>query len=125
MAARDRRHRSTTAAGLALAVALLLAGCSDDDDGDGDATGTTAAPADTPTVVVEDRAFTPAEIEVDAGQAVTWRFEDGGTEHTVTGATFGSERLSSGTFEHTFDQPGTSTYRCTIHPDMQGRVVVS
>ncbi len=31
---------------------------------------------------------------------------------------------SEGSFTHTFDQPGTYGYRCTLHGGMDGRVVV-
>lgn len=124
MGARDTTQRTGAAAGLVLAAVMALAGCSDDGGEDPAGTDGGAQGAGGPTVVVKDTAFTPSEVTVDAGQTVTWRFEDGTTEHTVTGATFQSEPRSSGVFEHTFDQPGTSTYQCTIHPDMEGRVVV-
>lgn len=101
---------------MVLAAVLALQGCSKDDH--------KSTVADAPTVTIKNRTFTPAEITVDAGATVTWRFEDGSTEHTVTGATFQSERMSKGEFRHRFNTPGTSTYRCTVHPSMQGRVVV-
>ena len=118
---RTRHHSpllNRAAAGLALVAVVLVPGCTDSDEGGGH------EPATTPTVVIKGIAFNPAEITVDAGETVTWRFDDGSTEHIVKGATFESERMSSGVFVQTFNQPGTSTYQCTIFPSMQGRVVV-
>jgi plastocyanin len=40
------------------------------------------------------------------------------------GQGFDSNDQSSGTFRHTFDEPGTYPYECTIHPGMGGRIVV-
>lgn len=69
--------------------------------------------------------FTPETVTIKAGETVEWSFNDGQTEHQVKGATFESEVQSTGTFTHTFDQAGTSTYQCTIHPEqMKGIVVV-
>jgi plastocyanin len=76
-------------------------------------------------VVVKDMAFSPQVIEVPAGTTVTWRFQDGGTPHDVKGDGFKSEVLRSGGFTHTFDVPGTYDYRCTLHGQMEGRVIVT
>jgi plastocyanin len=76
-------------------------------------------------VVVKNMKFTPSVIEVPAGTTVTWRFEDGDTPHDVKGDGFKSEMMRSGTFTHTFDEPGTHDYRCTLHSQMTGRVIVT
>ena len=76
------------------------------------------------TVLVKDNKFTPRVIEVAAGTEVTWSFEDGRL-HDVAGEGWGSERMTSGTFVHTFDAPGTYDYRCTLHGNMSGRVIVT
>jgi plastocyanin len=76
-------------------------------------------------VVVKDMKFTPRVIEVPAGTTVTWRFQDGDTPHDVKGDGFKSEIMRSGTFMHTFDTPGTYDYRCTLHSQMTGRVIVT
>jgi plastocyanin len=45
---------------------------------------------------------------------------------TAEGGSFGSDRLDQGaSFEHTFDEPGTLTYRCSAHPGMVGSIVVT
>jgi plastocyanin len=47
--------------------------------------------------------------------------------HTATSDTgvWDSGTLATGqSYSHTFDQPGTYTYHCTIHPFMKGTIVV-
>jgi plastocyanin len=63
-------------------------------------------------------------VEVPAGTEVTWTW-DGDNRHNVTGEPFSSDTQSEGTFSHTFDDAGTYTYRCTLHPGMEGAVVVT
>ena len=65
-----------------LAALLLVPGCSNGDERDGDEV------AATPTVVLDGIAFNSAEIIVNAGQTVRWRFDGGSAEHIVKGATF-------------------------------------
>ena len=118
------RSRPIWLALLALAAVLVLAGCGGEDGGDG---GADAAPVTGVTeVAAKDNQFTPPAIEVPAGTTVTWRFEDRLVPHDVAGDGFKSgDPQRSGTFTHTFDQPGTYPYRCTVHDGMTGRVVVT
>jgi plastocyanin len=77
-------------------------------------------------VVIEGFAFNPAEINVPVGSSVTWSNQDSMT-HTITARdnTFDSGNLpSGGTFNYTFEEKGTFEYSCTIHPNMEGRVIV-
>jgi plastocyanin len=76
-----------------------------------------------PAVAVRDYQFEPASLTVEAGAAVTWVWE-GRAPHDVVGEGFESMDQSSGTFRHTFEQPGTYAYECTIHPGMEGSIVV-
>jgi plastocyanin len=69
-------------------------------------------------------AFAPQNVTVRVGQAVEWKWEDAPVPHNVTFANFHSPTQATGTFFHTFTQPGTYPYRCTIHSDMTGTVVV-
>lgn len=109
--------------GLGLAVvaiaALLVAGCSADLD-----EGRESVAVSTSEVSVDDDVFAPDVIEVPAGTEVTWTWV-GSNNHNVTADEFTSETQSSGTFSHVFDQPGTYSYRCTLHPGMAGTVVVT
>ena len=78
-------------------------------------------------VQVVDFAFEPATVTVPAGATVTWT-NTGARPHTVTAddGSFDSGRLDPGEqFSQTFDQPGTFTYFCGFHPEMQGSIVVT
>ena len=109
----------------ALAAVIVLAGCGSGDD-DGGA-GDDAAPVTGVTqVAAKDNQFIPPAIQVPAGTEVTWTFKDRFVPHDVTGDGWTSgEPQRKGTFTHTFDQPGTYPYRCTVHDGMTGRVVVT
>jgi plastocyanin len=105
-------------------AAVVLAGCGGDGGGNGGADA--ALVAGVTEVAARDNQFTPPAIEVPAGATVTWTFEDGFVPHDVTGDGFTSgDPQRSGSFTHTFDQPGTYPYRCTLHDGMTGRVVVT
>ena len=107
-----------------LAAAVVLAGCGGGGGGGG---GADAAPVTGVTeVAAKDNRFTPAAIQVPAGTEVTWRFEDGFVPHDVKADGFSSgEPRRKGTFAHSFAQPGTYAYHCTVHDGMTGRVVVT
>ncbi len=76
-------------------------------------------------VTVNNMKYTPSVIEVPAGTTVTWSFEDGDTPHDVKGDGFKSEVMRQGTFTHTFATPGTYDYKCSLHSQMTGRVIVT
>jgi plastocyanin len=76
-----------------------------------------------PAVAVRDYQFEPTTLTIGTGATVTWVWE-GRAPHDVVGKGFESEDQSSGTFRHTFEQPGTYAYGCTIHPGMEGSIVV-
>ena len=74
--------------------------------------------------------FSPATVTIDPGQPVCWTWS-GGSEHTVKGddGSFTSGPPStSGTFQRTFNAPGTYGYHCQVHgtptSGMRGTVVV-
>src|SRR5215212_7815380 len=89
--------------------------------------GLVAAQQDASPVQVVDFAFEPGVLTVPAGATVTWT-NAGSRTHTVTAddGSFDSGRLDPGEqFSQTFDQPGTYTYHCGFHPEMQGTIVVA
>ena len=106
-----------------LLAAALLAGCAAGGQDD----ATSAPPAKGATnVVVKQMRYSPAAIEVPTGTEVTWSFRDGLLQHNVVGDGWGSgEPQRAGTYSHTFTQPGTYDYTCTLHAQMTGRVVVT
>jgi plastocyanin len=77
--------------------------------------------------------FVPESTTVSKGTSILWTNEDS-TLHTVTsgspevgesGTVFDSSYLASGkTFEWQFNEGGTFDYYCTLHPFMQGVVIV-
>ena len=100
---------------------LVLGAC-----GAGDASpAATAGDDDGRTVVIEDLAFAPETLTVEAGDTVTWVWRDGSINHDVSGDDFESEVMSEGTFSHRFDDPGTYDYVCTLHPNMTGTIEVT
>ena len=117
-----RRLPLLTAA-LALGTALVLTGCGGDEGGGG---ADAAAVTGVTQVTAKGNRFTPAAIQVPAGTEVTWTFKDGFVPHDVVGDGFSSgDPRRKGSFTHTFARPGTYPYRCTVHDDMTGRVVVT
>lgn len=85
-----------------------------------------SAEASGETVNISQMRFDPPNLSIATGETVTWRMNDG-VPHTVTAedGSFSSRTLSrGGRFSHTFDQPGTYEYVCSIHPSMRGRITV-
>jgi plastocyanin len=115
------RSRLILLAALAGLLVLALSAC-----GTGDAS-TAAAAADTggPTVTIQDMAYTPETLTVEAGATITWVWRDGAIAHDVKGAGFKSKVMAEGTFSHRFDKPGTYAYVCTLHPNMTGAIEVT
>src|SRR5215218_6446028 len=86
-----------------------------------------ASAQDEMTVSIQDFFFDPDQLTVAPGTTVTW-VNEGQAPHTTTadGGTWDSGTLQPGEdFSFTFDQPGTYTYHCSIHPDMTASVKVS
>ena len=111
-----------------LAVALVVGGAvaftQDRDEPD-----VAAAPGSLD-VAIAGFLFGPKELTVGVGDTVTWTSADD-TQHTVTGrdgdakATLDSESIrQEGTYEATFDAPGSYEYFCVFHPNMQGTITV-
>jgi len=79
------------------------------------------------TVSIQDFSFSPAQITVAPGTTVNWTNE-GPSPHTTTAddGTWDSGTMEQGEdFSFTFDEPGTYTYHCSIHPDMTATIKVS
>jgi plastocyanin len=131
-----------------LALGLVAAGCGDDDEDSGDSGGSAATTQEQTAeateqetegggarnlpVVMKDTTFRPGDLPVPKGSTVTWTNEDP-YGHDVTKKSGPGPDFSSGepgamesgdTFKHTFDTAGTIEYVCTVHPGMEGTVVV-
>jgi plastocyanin len=91
--------------------------------------GAPSAPSGGGDVSISGFAFNPAVITITARTVVTWTNLDG-FSHTATSDAGSSDPWDSGAlatnaiFTRTFDVPGVYGYHCTIHPGMQGTVVV-
>jgi plastocyanin len=85
----------------------------------------TATPGPSNQVSVVDFSYMPGVVRISAGQSVFWR-NDGTEQHDVTGADWHSGPLDPGyTYRLTFGLAGTYPYRCSIHLDMTGSVIVT
>jgi plastocyanin len=132
---------------LLCAGALAFAGCgssSNSSSGGGSSSSTPAAPATTSgggattegsassgggvAVAMKNIAFAPTTVNVKVGQKITWTNDDS-VPHNVTSQS--GEKISSstfgkgGTFSFTPTKAGTIKYVCTIHPGMDGTIVVT
>jgi plastocyanin len=98
------------------------------------ATACTGSRADVSVAMTGERRFEPTTVEIPVGGTVSWQ-NTGVTAHTATAVgedrttptgTFDSgDVVGTGTFSHTFDEPGAFTYTCTIHGgEMVGLVEV-
>lgn len=106
-----------TLGAIVLSAGVLVA-CSEDDDGTG--------PEDLETIEMEDFSFEPQTLTIDVGSAVRWTNE-GNVAHNTRSETqdWSSTNLSPGqSFDRTFTTTGTFPYECTLHPGMEGTVVV-
>ncbi len=81
----------------------------------------------TASVEIVDLDYSPRQVTVAVGGAVTWD-NSGSAPHTVTDQddAWTSDLLQPGdSYTRTFDQVGTFAYYCTLHPGMTGTVVVA
>ena len=102
-------------------AAAAAAGCG---GGGGSGGGGNGAPV----VSMKSLRFHPATMTVRVGQTVTWRNDDT-VDHNVTatkGAQFHSRAFGGGgTYRFKPASAGTVDYVCTLHPGMEGKLVVS
>jgi plastocyanin len=85
-----------------------------------------ASGASTREIHIQNFRFDPPAIEVPVGAIVTWVNQDEEI-HTVTATQglFTSPALDGEKqFSYRFEKPGTYEYRCALHPQMQGTIVV-
>ena len=137
------RALSLVGTGLLAAALTLAAACGSDDNGNDSITGGTDDGSDLEGVVpidgskadvkVLDNTFNDENIKVAPGTKVVWT-NDGRQDHDIVPVGDGDWGVEPGDFEagavyeHTFDEPGTYRYYCTLHGSessgMIGAVVV-
>ncbi len=121
-----------------IAVSLVASGCGDGmfsmgehrDQMHGGAGGAPQTPvlsdASQVNVEIADFDFSPRELTVQAGAAITWTNRDS-APHDATDA---AGAWATGTLRQgksaaiVFDSPGEYEYLCTVHPDMKGTLTV-
>ncbi len=83
-----------------------------------------SAAAETATISMPGKTFSPARVTIVAGDSVLWRNGDLVT-HDVRGSDFDSGPLASSLFySHTFAAVGPQPFVCTVHPFMTGEIDV-
>lgn len=128
------RHRFRLMPALVFTMMLAAAGCSKNDTVTNSTPGTggTGSNTNTTEVMMQNKAFVPANITIAAGTTVTWTNKDS-FGHTVTSGTpgapdgkFDSGLINqNGTFSFKFDTKGTYNYYCKPHQEvMKGTVTV-
>lgn len=75
-------------------------------------------------VIVADMRFEPETVEIEAGETVTWSFEDRMPHDVAFDGGPASPKLRTGEWQRTFHHPGSYGYVCTLHPIMKGTVSV-
>ena len=79
-------------------------------------------------IEIKDSKFNPSTITIPKGTTVVWTQNDS-TPHTVTssaGMGFDSGTLNQGAiFSRIFNDVGTFSYGCSIHPAMKGTIIVT
>ena len=105
---------------LVLGLMLVACGGSDDPDpGSGDA-------ADSVTISIDGFAFSEPDTLAPGGTATVTNNDSTTHTWTATDGLFDSSGISPGeSFEFTFEDAGTYTYFCNIHPNMTGSITVS
>jgi plastocyanin len=117
-----RLTRRTAGALVAVMFLLALGGCNEDHRARtaSPATGKPGASVDLKNV-----SFRPTTVRIGLGQTVAWNWVEGTVVHDVAfddGPA--SLKQTSGTWERTFPDPGSYDYTCTLHPGMNGNVIV-
>jgi plastocyanin len=123
-------------------LCLAAAGCGGDDDakssdrqqvnptgqsggGASESGGGGATAQGTVQIKMQNIQFNPKSANVKVGQKVVWTNEDD-APHNVIGGPLKSETFNKGEeYDYTPDKAGTIKYECTIHPGMDGTLVVA
>jgi plastocyanin len=128
---RTRSVLITRIAALTAVAALTITACGDDDQSATvDATESSAGESSADlTVAIGDFVFDPTPIEVSVGDSIVWE-NTHSQPHTSSGN--GDQNWDTGNIQPgdisepvVFDEAGTYTYICGLHPFMEGTVEVS
>ncbi len=108
---------------------VVIAGCTSSSS---PSPGPVASTASTSTasqnsVAIQNYAFSPSTLTIQKGANVTWTNYDSVQHHVVSDSSaFSSPLLNKGdTYTHQFNNTGSFSYICSIHPYMKGTIVVA
>jgi plastocyanin len=128
------RPRSANPILRSAALVMVFAACASDGDSSADNTPTTPGPTrpDTLDVFTPGNLFSPTSAEIRVGGTIRWRISESpdGRGHNVVfsgnapGKPADIPIVKGVTVPRTFSRTGTFPYTCTIHPGMDGDVVV-
>jgi plastocyanin len=110
-------------------VMVMVAGCtssSSPSSGPVTSTASTSTASQNP-VAIQNYAFSPSALTIQKGANVTWTNYDSVQHHVVSDSSaFSSPLLNKGdTYTHQFNNTGSFSYICSIHPYMKGTIVVA
>lgn len=76
-------------------------------------------------ISISNFSFNPTTVTIAPGSQVTWTNNDS-APHTITGdgGLDSGTITNGGSFSFTFATAGTYSYHCSIHPSMQGQIIV-
>ena len=108
---------------------VVIAGCtssSSPSSGPVASTASTSTASQNP-VAIQNYAFSPSTLTIQKGANVTWTNYDSVQHHVVSDSSaFSSPLLNKGdTYTHQFNNTGSFSYICSIHPYMKGTIVVA
>lgn len=76
-------------------------------------------------IFIRDSQFIPNASAMPLGSKITWRNEDN-IAHNIEGEGWSSGDLAPGqSFSKTLDAAGNYQYRCIIHPDTKGYIIIN
>jgi len=86
------------------------------------------------TVIIANMAFVPAMVIIEKGQKVTWKNDDSTVHniasdphpsHTDLPSLVSDNILPGQNYSFVFNETGSFSYHCHLHPEMKGTVVVN
>ncbi len=105
-------------------VMVMVAGCTSSSNTNPAPVTSTASQNN---VSIQNYAFSPSTLTIQKGANVTWTNYDSVQHHVVSDSSaFSSPLLNKGdTYTHQFNNTGSFSYICSIHPYMKGTIVVA
>lgn len=107
---------------LVVSALVALVACGSGDDGPRAADPSTGDAA--VTVRIAGLSFSPEAVAIRPGDSIAWVWDGEGRHDVVFDDGPASTRQRSGTWQRTFERSGIYEYVCTLHPGMEGTVVV-